>query len=59
MSDERTETYYWLRNAGMREIDIPKVIGGNRQQYYKIRKAMGSTDLEGACISAGSFFSDY
>jgi len=53
MFDEDTkDTYNWLRHKGLQEVDIPKIIGGHRQYYHKLRKAEGSSEYEMASLTA-------
>lgn len=58
---QTVDTYNWLRFRGMREVDIPKVLGGHRQYYHSLRKQNGSSEYEMVSIGAEShsFFDNY
>lgn len=45
-SSSLKETYHWLRHKGICEVDIPKILGGKRQYYHKLRKQDGSSEFE-------------
>ena len=57
---EVKDTYDWLRHKGVQEVDMPKILGGHRQYYHKMRKANGSSEYEMASLTAVSnIFEDF